>query len=137
MSFLKYSCGELAPSIRPIDLYKGSHDGLLPSPEAIGIVTHQELLLRPIRALYTQTPHVSPRTSSASIGMATTHTIDILLVTSKVNGLDTTNLLLSNANGRTGSSSSSHKLSGSDVGALLNTGSGQLASCAQGLGETS
>lgn len=69
-------------------------------------------------------------------------TIDVLLVTSKVNGLDTANLLLSNSNGRAGSDTSADGgASSGDKGALLDARSrrGQLAGHwrPQGLGEAS
>lgn len=68
------------------------------------------------------------------------HTIDVLLDTGKVNGLDTTDLLLRDTSqSRTSSSDSTSGAPGSDVGALGNAGRNQLTGnwCPQGLGESS
>lgn len=67
-------------------------------------------------------------------------TVDILLDTGKVNGLDTTDLLAGKASdGRTSDGrGASRSVQSSDKGALLTGGPGQLAGCwAQGGSETS
>lgn len=64
-------------------------------------------------------------------------TIDILLGASKVNGLDTTDLLLGKGGLGRRDGASTHQAPGSDEGALLDARSGKLAAQlgAQALGE--
>ena len=108
--------------------------------------TYQELLLRPIGALCKSSTYLGQHLLSKLMTLPCFNgslalTEDVLLDTSKVNGLDTTDLLLGRSSSGSGTSgqASSHSIGGSDKGALLDAGSGQLAGHwrPQGLGEAS
>lgn len=109
------------------------------------MVTHQELLLGPVGTLCMEeepnssaTDPNNPQLIAAQLGVLLL-TINILLGTGKVHGLDTTHLLLLGRNGGGNTSSDgrgTHSTGSSDESALLHGGGGQLArQRAQSLGE--